>query len=501
MFEQDPRIAKHFMRIALLLAVGTSLAAGNVSSAVGGQTAAIEGTWITALTTPAGNMLLTLTVSPLDLAQTRFSATMQPVNENPTHFGLFPQADRATHWAGHIVQTDLQRYQGTFVSYLTRMVVQSEGDPPQSETIAILVLTAPLEFTDPNALAGEATIAAYRADQDANQDGLPDDGETPVNVSAFPCTAKRFGPTPPSEPQRHAETIEVTVGEEFTISLDSNPTTGYSWELTSPLPAWLELVGSEYILTPTDPPVVGGGGVEGWTFRASDAGTASLTFEYRRPWETDQPPAERKTFVVIARPAGETIEVTVGQNFVISLESNPSTGYSWELATPLPAWLALIGSEYIPTPIDPPMVGSGGIEEWTFRANAGGMATLTFEYRRPWEKDQPPAKRKTFIVVARAQGEQMEVTVGQHFVISLESNPSTGYSWELTSPLPAWLELIGSEYTPIPPDPPAPGSGGVEEWTFRANAAGTTTLTLAYRQPWATDEPPAQQKTFVIVAR
>jgi len=500
MFEQNTTALQHFARAVFFLAATASLAAGGAGSAAGGENGSIEGTWITALTTPAGNMLLTLTVSPLDLAQTRFAATMQPVNEDPTHFGLFPEADRATHWAGHIVQTGLQRYEGTFVSYLTQMVVQSEGDPPRSETIAILILTATLESTAPNALAGEATVAAYRADQDADEDGLPDDRQTPVNVSTFPCTAKRFGPTP-SEPVPHAETIEVTVGEEFTISLDSNPTTGYSWELTGPLPAWLELIGSEYIPTPTDPPMVGSGGIEEWTFRANAAGTATITFEYRRPWEEDQPPAERKTFVIVARGSGETIEVTVSQDFVISLESNPTTGYSWELTGPLPAWLELIGTKFILTPTDPPTVGGGGVESWTFRANDASTATITFEYRRPWEKDQPPAERKTFVIVARFAGEQMEVTVGQNFVISLASNPTTGYSWELTSSLPTWLELIGSEYVPTPTDPPMVGSGGTEEWTFRANAAGTTAITFVYRQPWATNEPPALQETFVIVAR
>jgi len=401
MFEKDTTALKHFARVVFFLAATASLAAGGAGSAAGGENGSIEGTWITVAATPMGNMLLTQTVSPLDLAHTRFSSTMQPVNENPTHFGLFPEADRATHWAGHIAQTGVQRYEGTFVSYLTQMAVQNEGDPPLSETVAILVLTATLELTGPNAWAGEATIAAFRADQDANQDGLPDDGRTPVDVSTFPCTAKRLGATSPSEPEPSSETIEVTVGQDFVLSLESNPTTGYSWELTGPLPAWLELIGSEYIPTPTDPPMVGSGGVEEWTFRANDAGTATITFEYRRPWEKDQPPAERKTFVIVARFAGEQMQVTVGQNFVISLESNPTTGYSWELTGPLPAWLELIGTEYIPTPTDPPMVGSGGTEEWTFRANAAGTAAITFVYRQPWATNEPPALQKTFVIVAR----------------------------------------------------------------------------------------------------
>lgn len=294
MFEQSATALKSFARVAFLLAVTAGLAAG-------GESLSMEGTWITVAATPMGNMLFTQTVSPLDLTQTRFSSTMQPVNENPTHFGLFPQADRATNWVGHVVQTDVQSYEGTFVSYLTQMVAQSKDDPPLSKTIAILLLTTTLELTGPNAWAGEATITAYRADQDTNQDGLPNDGQSPVDCSTFTCTAKRLGLMPPCEPTGPSETIEVTVGEEFLISLDSNPSTGYSWEVTSPLPAWLELIGSEYIHAHTDPPVIGGSGTEEWTFRANDAGTATVTFEYRQPWATDEPPAQRETFVIVAR--------------------------------------------------------------------------------------------------------------------------------------------------------------------------------------------------------
>jgi len=392
MFEQNTTALKSFTRVAFLLAVTAGLVAG-------GENLSVEGTWIAVAATPMGNVLFTQTVSPLDSTQTRFSSTMEPVNENPTHFGLFPQADGATNWVGHVVQTDVQSYEGTFVSYLTQMGGQSKDDPPLSKTIAILLLTTTLELTDPNAWAGEATIAAYRADQDTDQDGLPDDGQSPVDCSTFTCTAKRLGLMPPCKPKDPSETIEVTVGEEFVISLDSNPSTGYSWEVTSSLPAWLELIGSEYIPTPTDPPVIGGGGTEEWTFRANAAGTATVTFEYRRPWEKDQPPAQRKTFVIVARVAGEQIEVTVGEEFVISLDSNPTTGYSWEVTSSLPAWLELIGSEYIPTSTDPP--GSGGTEEWTFRANDAGTATVTFEYRQPWATNDPPAQRKTFVIVAR----------------------------------------------------------------------------------------------------
>jgi len=401
MFEKDTTTFKSLVGMLFLLAATAGVAAGANGAPGGDENVAIEGTWITVAATPLGNLSFTQTFVPLDATLTRFSSTMQPVNENPTHFGLFPQAERATSWIGHVAQAGPQRYQGTFVSYLTRMTRPGAAAVPVAETVAILLLTTTLEHTDPNTLTGQATIAAYQANQDADEDGLPDEGQTPLDCSAFTCTATRLTLRAPCQPRPPSETIEVTVGEDFVISLDSNPTTGYSWQLASSLPAWLELIGSEYVPTPTEPGIVGSGGVEEWTFRANAEGTATITFEYRRPWEKDQPPAERKTFVIVARSGGKRIEVAVGSEFTISFESNPSTGYSWELTSTLPTWLVLVSSEFVPGQAPPGWVGVPGVEEWTFRATGAGTTTLTFEYRQPWATGDPPAQQETLVVVAR----------------------------------------------------------------------------------------------------
>jgi len=43
----------------------------------------------------------------------------------------------------------------------------------------------------------------------------------------------------------------------------------------------------------------------------------------------------------------------------------------------------------------------------------------------------------------------IEVKVGQEFNITLESNPSTGYGWQLSKPLnETIINLIGSEFKP-----------------------------------------------------
>jgi len=80
----------------------------------------------------------------------------------------------------------------------------------------------------------------------------------------------------------------VARGQTVVIRLSSNRSTGYRWTL-APFPAG--------VLTPLGDPVytsagapsgaVGAGGVEAWSFLASESGRQELRFEYRRPWERD----------------------------------------------------------------------------------------------------------------------------------------------------------------------------------------------------------------------
>jgi inhibitor of cysteine peptidase len=93
------------------------------------------------------------------------------------------------------------------------------------------------------------------------------------------------------------------------------------------------------------------------------------------------------------------IETKVDQDFVITLDSNPSTGYSWRLARPLPSMLKLQGKRYIPD--KPQKIGSGGTEIWTFEPVRSGKVTIMFEYIRPWEKESQPVRRRSFSIVVK----------------------------------------------------------------------------------------------------
>lgn len=75
--------------------------------------------------------------------------------------------------------------------------------------------------------------------------------------------------------------IEVNLGKEFKISLNANPTTGFTWEASFD-ENFIELKNKTYEITSDR---IGGGGKEIITFMPIKLGKAIITFNYKRPWE------------------------------------------------------------------------------------------------------------------------------------------------------------------------------------------------------------------------
>lgn len=77
------------------------------------------------------------------------------------------------------------------------------------------------------------------------------------------------------------------------------------------------------------------------------------------------------------------IVVTQGDQFVIALASNRSTGYQWQLAEPLNNDIVnLATSQYVALANLP---GAGGKECWTFSAVGAGQTTISMKYVRPFD--------------------------------------------------------------------------------------------------------------------
>lgn len=95
--------------------------------------------------------------------------------------------------------------------------------------------------------------------------------------------------------------ITVAVGDEFTLSLCSNVTTGYSWSEQANMSdiEAIQQVDHDYIAPPVgNPPVMGAAGKEVWTFKAMKKGQNSVYLEYGRPWEGGEK-AERRFILTV----------------------------------------------------------------------------------------------------------------------------------------------------------------------------------------------------------
>ncbi|HWA05457.1 MAG TPA: protease inhibitor I42 family protein [Ignavibacteria bacterium] len=90
--------------------------------------------------------------------------------------------------------------------------------------------------------------------------------------------------------------ISAAVGENFTISLESNQSTGYSWSVGMVSDnAQVVVAGMDYDLP--DNAKTGQGGAEVWHLKAVAPGSVKLMFYYARSWEKDAP-AKTLTFNV-----------------------------------------------------------------------------------------------------------------------------------------------------------------------------------------------------------
>ena len=89
--------------------------------------------------------------------------------------------------------------------------------------------------------------------------------------------------------------------------------------------------------------------------------------------------------------AQSRIEVANGQQFTLTLVSNPSTGYAWQLAKPVDEKKVKFLRSVFNAP-ETDRVGAAGVELWIFEAVGTGETTISLKYVRSWEKDAAPAE-------------------------------------------------------------------------------------------------------------
>ena len=89
------------------------------------------------------------------------------------------------------------------------------------------------------------------------------------------------------------------------------------------------------------------------------------------------------------------------------------------------------------------------------------------------------------------------------FIIRLQSNPTTGYSWFAKKYDMNLIDVEGHKY--FAPKTKLVGAGGHEEWLFRAKVSShlkqpiITTIGMSYERPW--EKAPAEMVMFKVIIK
>ncbi|HEX8211065.1 MAG TPA: protease inhibitor I42 family protein [Longimicrobium sp.] len=91
--------------------------------------------------------------------------------------------------------------------------------------------------------------------------------------------------------------------------------------------------------------------------------------------------------------SGKTVTLRTGGRMEVALESNATTGYSWQREGGDTAVLASDSSRYQPSNTQPGLVGAGGTQILAFRGARPGRTRLVLVYRQPWNGGATSGRR------------------------------------------------------------------------------------------------------------
>lgn len=214
--------------------------------------------------------------------------------------------------------------------------------------------------------------------------------------------------------------------------------------------------------------------------------------------------------------ATASVDAPAGSAVIVSLCSNPTTGYRWEDPVSSDTSIVSIGGWTYEPPAGDAAPGAGGVETLTLVTGATGHATVSASYGQPWEGGEKDAWTLTLDVVVRdavpvamdcaafesgtAATASVEAPVGSAVVLTVCSNASTGYSWSSASSSDPAVAVPGA-WVSVAPAEPMPGAPGSQVLTIAADAAGTAVISASYDQPWEGGDKAAWTLELTITVR
>jgi predicted secreted protein len=134
----------------------------------------------------------------------------------------------------------------------------------------------------------------------------PDNSQSKTPGAAYPAENQQLLPIISGKAvnlqlDSHADgsTQQLNKGEIMAVALESNPSTGYGWYASISNPKVLVQIGDPQYQGPSSSsgtPLMGAAGKQTFFLQAAETGTATVTLEYKRSWETNVAP--EKTIII-----------------------------------------------------------------------------------------------------------------------------------------------------------------------------------------------------------
>lgn len=154
----------------------------------------LDGIWVSSVPTPFGNLIGTTVYVAQDEAQTQYSGTLEWMTTFLLFEELYPDSDPslAISAGGQANRVGRNTYSATFLEYQRKKDLATGA----IEIVGLDTVDAHFTLVGPDLLRGHGTASYYVAEQDADQDGFPDEGQEPIICLPWAWTAKRLTAVP-----------------------------------------------------------------------------------------------------------------------------------------------------------------------------------------------------------------------------------------------------------------------------------------------------------------
>ncbi len=96
--------------------------------------------------------------------------------------------------------------------------------------------------------------------------------------------------------------------------------------------------------------------------------------------------------VTVEKQSECPVQLHSGQNLIVILPSNPTTGYRWAIQDSAGGVLRSLGPEVYRNPEDAGVIGAAGVSTWRFQTFATGTGRLRLTSQQPWAPEVLPVE-------------------------------------------------------------------------------------------------------------